>query len=252
MDPIFEYHTHRSCVHMDKIIEYQEHRRRVHWHKIVEYNAHGRCLHMEKIITPTADACACTDQFAEHPIMSKLTVQLTPTLIHSINNPDERTQSYEHANARALRLQSLRLLAGRRKWACVMATSNEHASCGIADIYTVKWAVLRRQSTITHEAPRTQTHTYSVIHAFIFATAPLCRCRPPTAAAADTPAHPSHCSVSRTSGSHQIRFAPARDYTHCTHVLHANNRFQKKPRPHRPRSIIFAPSPATVRTTTAT
>jgi hypothetical protein len=52
----------------------------------------------------------------------------------------------------------------------------------------------------------------------------------------------------RTRGSHQIRLAPAREYTHYIHVcvhlvsLHAHDWFQKNPRTTRPRSSISAPS----------
>jgi hypothetical protein len=73
-----------------------------------------------------------------------------------------------------------------------------------------------RQNAITHERVQndhTRTPAWPGSHTFSVATYPLHNYQPPTAADADTTAHPSHCTV-----SHQIGLAPAREYTHYIHV----------------------------------
>ena len=91
----------------------------------------------------------------------------------------------------------------------------KHLQCGVADIYTETCRSLNtRTPNMQHD--RTRTHIRE-------ATPSMRRHRSEetdlrTQQDADTAAHPSHCTVSRRRGSHQIRLAPARDYTHYIHV----------------------------------
>ena len=118
---------------------------------------------------------------------------------------------------------------------------------------------LARQNTITHER---NTTTHARTHGLV-ATRSVWRgihstCTNLRPQRTQTQLRIHHIAQCHEREAHIKSGAPAREYKHYIHVcvhlvsVHAHDWFQKKPRAARPRSSISAPSPATVRTTTAT